>query len=112
MSGSVDASLGHDLEDGSTFAVDLKIDTFVSWSFSCAACGSNCTTTVPIVNEDVNFAMPPCPITADEVAQTFAETLPTESPLKGVKVAATGTLSVTDHTGAGVISMDIDATVQ
>lgn len=64
ISGSAGGSLGHDLEEGSTFSVDVKIDKFVSWKFSCAACGSNCTTTIPVVNQDVNFAMPDCPIPA------------------------------------------------
>mmetsp|Transcript_26018 Transcript_26018/g.61396 ORF Transcript_26018/g.61396 Transcript_26018/m.61396 type:complete len:173 (-) Transcript_26018:110-628(-) len=112
VSGSIDAALGHDLNEGSTFAVDMKIDKVLSWSFSCAACGSNCTTTVPVVNQDVNFAMPPCPISAAGIAQAFDEVLPAESPTKGVKVSAAGTISVTDETGAGVISMDLTATVQ
>ncbi|GMH61455.1 hypothetical protein TrST_g6716 [Triparma strigata] len=112
VSGSVDANLGHDLADGSTFSVDLKLDKFISWSFSCAACGANCTTSVPIVNQDVNFAMPDCPITADGITQAFDEALPTDSPTKGVKVTATGTIEVKDAAGDSVISMDIDATVQ
>ncbi|GMH77797.1 hypothetical protein TL16_g07538 [Triparma laevis f. inornata] len=112
VSGNVNATLGHDLEDGSTFSVDLKLDKFISWSFSFAACGSNCTTSVPIVNQDVNFAMPDCPITADGVTQAFSQALPTDSPTKGVKVTAIGNIEVKDAAGDSVISMDIDATVQ
>jgi hypothetical protein len=113
VSGSAGGDLGHDLEDGSTFSVDVKVDKLISWKFSCAACGANCTTTIPVVNEPVNFAMPDCPIPATEVPATvFSQVLPTDSPTKGVKVTVSGTVSVADDKGASVLSLGIDATVQ
>jgi hypothetical protein len=113
VAGSVNGNLGHDLETGSTFAVNLKIDRVVSWKFSCAACGSNCTTSIPVINQDVNFAMPDCPITAGELAETiFNQDLPVDSPTKGVKVTAVGTINVLDAKGASVIGLGIDATIQ
>ncbi|GMI35530.1 hypothetical protein TeGR_g6932 [Tetraparma gracilis] len=112
ISGSAGGSLGHDLEEGSTFSVDVKIDKFVSWKFSCAACGSNCTTTIPVVNQDVNFAMPDCPIPATDVPATvFDQALPADSPVP-VKVTVTGTVGVKDAAGDDVLAMSIDATVQ
>lgn len=109
--GSVDAHTGA-LDVGSTLNVDLKIDHVISWKFTCAACGQNCTTSVPIVNEEVNFAMPPCPIPAEQVSQLFNSTLPSESPTKGVKVTATGNINVVNEHGLTVLGLSIDATVQ
>ena len=113
ISGSVGGDLGHDLEEGSTFSVDVKVDKLVSWKFSCAACGANCTTTIPVVGEDVNFAMPDCPVPATAVPATvFEQLLPADSPTKGVKVTVSGTVGVKDSKGADVIALKIDATVQ
>ena len=109
--GSVDAHSGG-LDVGSTLNVDLKIDRVISWKFICAACGQNCTTSVPIVNEEVNFAMPPCPIPAEQISQLFNSTLPSESPTKGVKVTASGTINIINEHGTTVLGMSIDATVQ
>ena len=92
---------------------NLKVDRVISWKFDCAACGANCSTTIPVVKQDVNFKMPDCPISATTVAQTlFNETLPTESPTKGVSVTATGTVSLTDASADTVVSLSLDATVQ
>jgi len=109
--GSVDAHSGP-LNEGSMLVVDLKVDKVISWKFTCAACGANCTTSIPVVNEEVNFAMPPCPIPAETIVQSFNSTLPATSPTKGVKVTATGSISILNENGATVLGLDIDATVQ
>ena len=109
--GSVDAHSGP-LNEGSTLVVDLKVDRVISWKFTCAACGANCTTSIPVVNEEVNFAMPPCPIPAETIVEAFNSTLPATSPTKGVKVTATGSISFLNENGATVLGLDIDATVQ
>lgn len=108
IGGSVTGKLGHDLEEGSTFHVNLKVDTVISWKFSCSACGANCTTSVPIVDYPLDFAMPPCPISAGELQQVISNALPAESPTKGVKVTAKGSVTVKDQTGADVLDMNID----
>ncbi|GMI49331.1 hypothetical protein TrCOL_g11638 [Triparma columacea] len=112
VSGSVDLSLGHDLGEGSTFSVNMKVDSIVPFAFSCPVCGANCTTTVPIVNQDVNFAMPPCPVSALDLSTPFDYALPADSPTKGVKVSAKGTLGVKDAAGDTVLSGDLTVTVQ
>jgi len=109
--GSVDAH-GGPLDKGSLLVVDLKMDKVISWKFSCQACGETCKTKVPIVNEDVEFAMPPCPIPASGINQLFNSTLPASSPTKGVKVTAVGTIAVLDQTGKQVLNMGIDATIE
>ena len=108
MEGSVNGKLGHDLEEGSTFHVNLKVDTVIPWKFSCAACGANCTTSVPIVDYPINMAMPPCPISAQELQQTLASALPAESPTKGVKVTAKGSVTVKDQNSADVLALEVD----
>ena len=109
--GSIDAHSGP-LNVGSMLVVDLTVDRVISWKFSCAACGQNCTTSVPLVNEEVNFAMPPCPIPAETVVEAFNSTLPATSPTKGVKVTATGSISILNENGGTVLGLEIDATVQ
>lgn len=100
--------LGHNLDEGSAFSVNLKVDTIIPWKFTCAACGSNCTTTVPIVDYPLNFAMPPCPVSSRELTTVFSQALPTESPTKGIKVTAKGSVNIKDETGAEVMDMVID----
>jgi hypothetical protein len=105
----VTGKLGHNLEKGSTFSVNLKVDTIIPWKFSCPACGANCTTSVPIVDIPLNFAMPPCPISSGELQTAISQALPAESPTKGVKVTAKGSVNIKDETGAAVLDMDINA---
>lgn len=109
MDGSVTGKLGHNLEEGSLFSVNLKVDTVIPWKFSCAACGANCTTKVPIVDYPLNFAMPPCPVSSGELETAISQALPAESPTDGVKVTAKGTVHIKDETGAEVLAMDINA---
>mmetsp|Transcript_27593 Transcript_27593/g.75100 ORF Transcript_27593/g.75100 Transcript_27593/m.75100 type:complete len:157 (+) Transcript_27593:498-968(+) len=133
-----------------------QVDRIISWKFSCAACGQNCTTTVPVVNQvpitrrgrttvpacwvparrptgpsaldfmltrrtnphqpphsqEVNFAMPDCPVAADAISEVIDQVLPTDSPTDGVKVSASGSVDVKDESGAAVLALDLDITIQ
>jgi len=62
--------------------------------------------------QPVNFAMPPCPIAAVDLSTPFDYVLPAESPTKGVKVSAKGSLEFKDAAGNTVLSGSIDVTVQ
>ena len=78
----VAASLAEDLTTGSKIAVDLKLDGLVPFKASCAACGANCSVTVPIIKQSFNFAMPACPISVKAgIAKTISAALPTKSPV-------------------------------
>lgn len=111
VSGNVTGKLGHDLDEGSKIIVDLKVNRFISWKFTCAACGSNCTTTIPVIDKEVNFAAPPCPISAFQMTQLFNTTLPSENP-SPVKVTATGDIIITDSFGKNIIDLNVDITLQ
>jgi len=113
VTGVVNGKLGHDLNFGSKFTVDLKVDKVIKWQFTCLACGSNCTTVIPVINENVTFALPDCPIKAVELTdQLFNATLPLVSPTKGVKVSVTGPVTIFDALGATVLAISLDVTVQ
>jgi len=56
--------------------------------------------------------MPPCPIAAVDLSTPFDYVLPAESPTKGVKVSAKGSLEFKDAAGNTVLSGSIDVTVQ
>lgn len=113
ITGSVSGKLGHDLDKGSKFTVDLKVDKIIKWSFTCAVCGANCTTTIPVIDEKITIALPDCPIKAVELTEElFNATLPLTSPTKGVKVTATGPITIFDALGATVLAITLDITVQ
>lgn len=112
ISGSLTSELGHDLLPGSTVNLKFTVNRLIKWEFTCPACDANCTTTIPVVNQPVTFPLPPCPIQAFEVVdQLFNTTLPAQSP-SPVKVTASGDIVIKDQTGATVIDLYLDMTVQ
>ena len=111
ISGSLTSKLGHDLEAGSTFSLNFKVNKVIKWEFTCPACDANCTTTIPVVDEEVTFPLPPCPIKAFQIVeQLFNTTLPAESP-SPVKVTAAGDIVITDSAGTNIIDLYLDMTV-
>jgi len=112
VTGSFVGSLGDPIEAGSKLNVNLKVDKVITWSFSCAACGAVCETTVPVVNQPVSIPLPDCPLPAGALEQSFSDALPATSPLGGVKVTVTGTIGVTNANGGDILKLSIDATVQ
>mmetsp|Transcript_23039 Transcript_23039/g.38980 ORF Transcript_23039/g.38980 Transcript_23039/m.38980 type:complete len:174 (-) Transcript_23039:1171-1692(-) len=112
VEGSVTGKLGHDLQEGSSFHVNLKVDTVIPWKFSCAACGVNCTTTVPIINYPLEIPMPPCPVPAGDLQEALSKALPAKSPTDGVKVTAKGSVGVKDEKGADVLELNVDVTMK
>ena len=42
--------------------IDLKVNNIFTLKTTCVACGANCTLDIPVVNEKVTFALPPCPL--------------------------------------------------
>ncbi len=90
----------------------MKVDKVIAWKFTCPACGSNCTTTIPVVNLPVNQPMPPCPIDADSIERAINQVLPASSPLGGVKVTAIGTIDVRNEINAEVLKLSINMLVQ
>jgi hypothetical protein len=93
-------------------AGDAQVNRIIAWKFTCPVCGANCTTTVPVVNEPINVAMPPCPIAAGMIQQAIYSTLPPESPLGGVKVSAVGTIDVRNENNGEVLKLSLDVLVQ
>ena len=112
ITGSFAGTLGNPIEEGSTLNVNLKVNKVISWKFSCAACGANCSTTVPVVNEPVNFAMPDCPLPAGVIDVPLEAALPDSSPLPAGKVTAVGSIGVKDAAGNDVLAMDVDIYVK
>ena len=107
------AAAGADVGTGAKFVVDAKVDSIVPFKVTCAACGANCTYTVPIVKKEMTIAMPDCPLIAKAtpLAVEYTLALPASSPLP-VKVSAKGTASLEDANGATLVSVSFDATVE
>ena len=55
-------SLTEDLAAGSTLNLDLKVDRLLPLKASCPMCGGNCSINIPVVKQNISFAMPACPI--------------------------------------------------
>jgi hypothetical protein len=92
---------------GSTLSVDLKA-SIIPLKFDCAACGANCTFTIPIINKKVSVALPPCPINPAAMHGTKSITLPAKSPLP-IKIDAKGTITLTN--GDGTVVADVSVNV-
>lgn len=111
----VDATVaaGADIAAGAKFVVDAKIDSIVPFKAECAACGANCTITVPIVKKEITVAMPPCPLVAKgkTLSTEIPLSLPAKSPLP-VKVSAKGNAKLVAADGSTIASVDFDATVE
>merc|ERR1719397_1550444 len=66
--------LGEDITAGANFSISAKI-SFEKVDINCNFCGKNCSFT--ILDQDVNLAMPDCPIKAGYLPQTITSfTLP------------------------------------
>ena len=111
----LDASItaGADVTTGAKFVVDAKIDSIVPFKAECAACGANCTITVPIVKKEITLAMPKCPLVpkGKPLSAEVPITLPAKSPLP-VKVSAKGNAKLVAADGSTIASVDFDATVE
>lgn len=103
-------SLTEDIEQGATFSVSAHIDHFFPLSFSCPACGGNCSITIPVVGKTVSFTLPDCPITARAFDQNITVALPSSSPVP-IRVSATGTAALADAAGTTLAHVSFTATV-
>jgi hypothetical protein len=101
-------SLDKSIEQGSTFDVTATLDGVVPFKFSCPVCGDNCTVTVPIIKETYTIDLPPCPITAQKLDQTFSVALPSKSPIP-VKLKAKAAVNVLDAAGQTLATLHLSA---
>jgi len=103
-------NLATDIVAGHSFTVDLHLDTFIPFKFTCAVCGANCSISIPIVKQDVTFALPACPLPAGPLKMTTTLALPATSPVP-IKASAKGKVTVNDPTGATVANLDVKGSV-
>lgn len=98
--------------EGATIDIDAKVDSIVPFKATCPACGANCTLTIPVVKQDVTFAMPDCPLVSASTPLSFSTTakLPGTSPTP-TKISVTGSVTLNDASGSALMKMDLDATV-
>ena len=103
-------TLGEDLTAGAKVHVDVTLDKIVPFKFSCAACGKNCSITVPIIKRSYEFTMPPCPISKQGLSDRITKALPATSPVP-VRIGLKGNVQVTDQAGAVVVDVDVEGKV-
>lgn len=105
--GSINATLGQDITSTAKLVVDMKVDSFIPFKFSCAMCGANCTITIPIVKKTIEFAMPACPIVKGAVASPLSFTMPAKAPID-MDIKVKGSVSVVDGSTT-LAKIDINA---
>lgn len=103
-------TLGNDLASGSKIDVDLTVDGFIPFKFSCDACGADCKVTVPIVQKTFDIKMPACPIAAKTLKDKVTKAIPAASPVP-VKASLKGNVKVSDASGTTVLDMDVEGVV-
>tara|TARA_B110000208_G_C11564291_1_gene356543 strand:+ start:35 stop:598 length:564 start_codon:yes stop_codon:yes gene_type:complete len=99
-------SLERPITTGAKLTVDLKA-SIIPLKFDCAACGANCTFKVPIVNKDINIALPPCPIKPAALMNKKSVTLPAKSPLP-IKLDVKGSITLTNGDGTVIADLSVD----
>ena len=105
-----DATLSKDIEAGSSFTADFKLDRFVPLKFTCALCGADCTVTVPIIKKTYTLKMPSCPISSQGLRGNLTATLPSPSPVP-LKIGLEGNLKATDANGNVLADIDVSGQV-
>eukprot|EP01063_Lacrimia_lanifica_P020334 TRINITY_DN27662_c0_g1_i1.p1 TRINITY_DN27662_c0_g1~~TRINITY_DN27662_c0_g1_i1.p1 ORF type:complete len:174 (+),score=58.24 TRINITY_DN27662_c0_g1_i1:55-576(+) len=103
-----DATLPKAIDEGFKVNVDATIDSLLPLKFSCAACGADCTFTVPVVGKQVTIPAVACPLVpAGETKGSKVVPLPAKSPLP-VGASMKGSVTLVDGTGAvmGVVTID------
>lgn len=103
-----DVELDEDLDEGSTVAIDVKLDGLIPFKASCPLCGKNCTITIPIIKQTVSFYIADCPISQAQLKNTTSIVLPTKSPVP-IKISLSGSATVQDASGKTIVEADITA---
>lgn len=106
-----DLKLEEDLAEGSTIAIDAKLDNIIPFKAECAACGANCSITVPVIKKTFDIQMPDCPISATELKNVTTVTLPAKSPVP-IALSAKGSITVTDAAKNVVVDADFEAALK
>jgi hypothetical protein len=92
---------------GSKIIVTATIEDVIHFNVSCAACGANCSFTVPIINKDVNFALPACPIAAINLLKALPFKMPAKSPVPVSVQINKAKLQVLDPSANVVVDADL-----
>jgi hypothetical protein len=106
---NITATFTQTLTNASKLQLNLKAG-ILPVKATCDICGADCEFT--IVGVPVKFSLPPCPITAGTYSTIQNVSLPDKSPIAPISIKATGTVDVTDDTGAIIASLNIDVDVK
>mmetsp|Transcript_6184 Transcript_6184/g.8952 ORF Transcript_6184/g.8952 Transcript_6184/m.8952 type:complete len:195 (-) Transcript_6184:119-703(-) len=107
-----DFELQEDIKEGAKFSLDAKLDNVVPFTAICAACGQDCSITVPVIKKTIDIKMPDCPIAAGtKISNSTTVTLPTKSPIP-FALSGKGTLTVTDDQGNKMLDLDFEAALK
>jgi hypothetical protein len=107
---SFTGELSKDIESGSTFTADIKVDNVFPLQFTCQLCGAECSFTVPVIKKSVSFKMPDCPIKAQSLTNSTTITLPSKDPVP-LKIGFEGSVSAKDASGATIADVDVKGEV-
>eukprot|EP00592_Proboscia_alata_P009269 CAMPEP_0194352942 /NCGR_PEP_ID=MMETSP0174-20130528/1334_1 /TAXON_ID=216777 /ORGANISM="Proboscia alata, Strain PI-D3" /LENGTH=270 /DNA_ID=CAMNT_0039121273 /DNA_START=62 /DNA_END=874 /DNA_ORIENTATION=+ len=110
ISGSFEGELKEDLTAADKFIVDMKLNKYVKFKFSCNVCGKDCNIEVPVIKKSMTYSAPACPINKN-LSQDLSIQLPS-SGLGGVHLNAQGTIRLVGANGNDLIrvhtNIDVD----
>mmetsp|Transcript_15269 Transcript_15269/g.22510 ORF Transcript_15269/g.22510 Transcript_15269/m.22510 type:complete len:190 (-) Transcript_15269:85-654(-) len=94
------------------FEGHFKIDSFISYSFSCALCGEDCVLEVPVVKFKYIIPMPSCPVPAHNETTQIEYQLSKHSPTEGILTHLEGHVKVVKASGETLANVAITVYVK
>ena len=89
--------------------LDLKV-SFVPLKATCAACGTPCELTIPVIKQKVSIDLPPCPLKTSYDMVSLIK-LPDKSPVPLITLKFSGKAEVLDDNGASLVKVDLSGSV-
>jgi len=101
----------------------FTIDRFVHWNYSCAACGKDCTVTLPVIDKKITMKAPPCSLfrkkegdssSSSRMTYSIRHTLSKTSLSEGVKMHVVGTIHLATKVNPKniIAEMNVDITMK
>jgi hypothetical protein len=98
------------LTAASTINLDLKV-SFVPLKATCAACGTPCVLTIPVIKQKISLDLPPCPIAAGDYSVVSLVTLPDKTPVPLITLKFSGSAELKNDAGVSLGKLDLSGSV-
>lgn len=90
----------------------FTVDYILTYNFACHICGEPCVLTIPVIEQEISFPAPPCPLTSDDAPNPIDVPLDETSPTKGIPSHAEGEVYVQRSNGDIVVHATVQVTIR